>query len=443
MIKLIRNKIVHYKMRYLLLFVLVVSLVGILMISDAFAQDVIPSWVKNTAGWWATDAISETEFVNAIEFLIKENIIQVNVSQTSETSQGVPDWVKNTAGWWATDVISETEFVNAIAYLVKVGIISIESSKSPELIAEMWVNGHINDDEFLESVEQLIEKEIITIQSDSTTNMSDLPDWLVNNAGWWAAKIFTNSDFDFEPGYVKEELYPCNEFSQESSCFKKTYNSYGFRGNEFEKEKPEYNLHDAFTQGQLRSKLWLLKHLRGIDLGIVFICAGWYGTLARAMFENERIHFNKIRSFDIDPKCAEVADMINKQWNIDDFKFKASTVDIHSFEWSDSPAPSDGTIGNFYYNTIADNKTVQLKDNPNTFINTSCEHIEKFTDWFNLLPAGKLVALQSNDYFDLPEHVNCVKDINQFKQQAPLSNIIYEGELELEKYTRFMLIGYK
>ena len=38
----------------------------------------VPDWVKNTAGWWATDAISETEFVNAIEFLIKDGIIIVN-----------------------------------------------------------------------------------------------------------------------------------------------------------------------------------------------------------------------------------------------------------------------------------------------------------------------------------------------------------------------------
>ena len=91
----------------------------------------------------------------------------------------------------------------------------------------------------------------------------------------------------------------------------------------FEKEKPEYNLHDAFTQGQLRSKLWLLKHLRDINLGTVFICAGWYGTLARAMFENERVHFDKIRSFDVDEKCVEVADMINKQWNKDNWEFKA------------------------------------------------------------------------------------------------------------------------
>ena len=41
-------------------------------------------------------------------------------------AQSVPDWVKNTAGWWATDAISETEFVNAIEFLVNVGIINIE-----------------------------------------------------------------------------------------------------------------------------------------------------------------------------------------------------------------------------------------------------------------------------------------------------------------------------
>ena len=86
----------------------------------------VPDWVKNTAGWWATDAISETEFVNAIEFLVNEEIILVNVSEISENSKNVPDWVKNTAGWWATDAISETEFVSSISFLINNGIISIE-----------------------------------------------------------------------------------------------------------------------------------------------------------------------------------------------------------------------------------------------------------------------------------------------------------------------------
>jgi len=208
------------------------------MIPNAFAENV-PDWVKNTAGWWATDVISETEFVNAIEFLVKENIIQVGASQTSETSQDVPGWVKNTAGWWATDAISETVFVNAIAYLIKVGIISIESDKSPELIAEMWVNGDIDDNEFLANVEHLIEIDSIAIPNNSVTKTSQLPDWLVNNAGWWAARILTNSDFEFNPGYVKEKIFACEENSWNEECFKKTYNSLGLRGDEIKKEKPD------------------------------------------------------------------------------------------------------------------------------------------------------------------------------------------------------------
>ena len=98
-------------MSYLLHYVLAVSLVGILMAPAVSSQEsTIPDWIKNNAGWWAEDTISETEFVNAIGFLIKEGIIKVDESTTSTNSKNIPDWVKNTAGWWATEQISETEF---------------------------------------------------------------------------------------------------------------------------------------------------------------------------------------------------------------------------------------------------------------------------------------------------------------------------------------------
>ncbi|MDC0168359.1 pentapeptide repeat-containing protein [Candidatus Nitrosopelagicus sp.] len=93
----------------------------------------VPDWVKNTAGWWAVDSISETEFVNAIEFLVNNDIIQVDTTQSTTTSLIIPDWVKNTAGWWAVDSISETEFVNAIEFLVDNGIISLEKQCSRDL----------------------------------------------------------------------------------------------------------------------------------------------------------------------------------------------------------------------------------------------------------------------------------------------------------------------
>ena len=54
---------------------------------------------------------------------------------------------------------------------------------------------------------------------------------------------------------------------------------------------------------------------------------------------------------------------------------------------------------------------------------------------FDNLTAGNYV-------FFLKDSNNCVDSLDKFKQQAPLSNFIYEGELELEKYTRYMIIGY-
>jgi uncharacterized protein YjbI with pentapeptide repeats/lysophospholipase L1-like esterase len=104
----------------------IIMIVSVVSLPITFAENT-PDWVKNTAGWWANDAISETEFVNAIQFLVNEGIIQVSTSDTSEKSGKVPDWVKNTAGWWANDAISETEFVNAIQFLVNEGILKVEN----------------------------------------------------------------------------------------------------------------------------------------------------------------------------------------------------------------------------------------------------------------------------------------------------------------------------
>ena len=41
-----------------------------------YAED-IPAWVKNIAGFWADDQISDTEYANSISFLIDQQIIEV------------------------------------------------------------------------------------------------------------------------------------------------------------------------------------------------------------------------------------------------------------------------------------------------------------------------------------------------------------------------------
>ena len=103
-IRFIRNRGNTNKMKCLLLPVLVVSLVGILIIPNAFAENV-PSWIKNNAMWWASDQIPDSAFLQGIQFLIKEGIMVIPSTETSESSQSqeVPTWIKNTAGWWAAE----------------------------------------------------------------------------------------------------------------------------------------------------------------------------------------------------------------------------------------------------------------------------------------------------------------------------------------------------
>lgn len=188
---------------------------------------------------------------------------------------------------------------------------------------------------------------------------------------------------------------------------------------------------DAFSLGQLKSKLWLIENLPD-KLGTVFVCAGWYGTLASFMFERARDKFDKIRSFDIDSSCASVADNMNRPWVMDGWQFKASTMDIHAMEY-----PTTHTTYR------ADGSSLQLTEMPDTIINTSCEHIKDFDRWYNKIPKGVMVILQSNNFFEVAEHVNCVNSYEEFESKTPIEHPFYGGHLELDKYTRFMRIGIK
>ena len=196
----------------------------------------------------------------------------------------------------------------------------------------------------------------------------------------------------------------------------------------------EIALADALSLGQLQSKIWLINNLPS-NLGTVFICAGWYGTLAALMFERANDKFDKIRSFDIDKSCASIADNVNRPWVIDGWIFKAITQDIMDIDYTGHSWQGWSNINQRY--------SFPIIDTPDTIINTSCEHIENFEDWYAKIPVEKLIILQSNNYFEITDHINCVNNLDEFAKQSPMNTLIYEGELQLPKYKRFMRIGFK
>ena len=132
-----------FQIRASLVLIILFSLIGSsILIPNSSAQEEtkIPNWIKNVAGWWAVNEISEKEFLAGIEYLINNNIIYISfmpcggaaataASNPTLEAKLIPDWVKNNAGWWATDQIEDADFINGIEYLIKKDILGIDNEK--------------------------------------------------------------------------------------------------------------------------------------------------------------------------------------------------------------------------------------------------------------------------------------------------------------------------
>ena len=132
-----------FQIRYSIVLIILFSLIGsniFILNSSAQEETKIPNWIKNVAGWWADDEISEKEFLTGIEYFINNNIISLPfmpcgmaaataaLDPTLEEKL-IPDWVKNVAGWWATDKIEDADFTNGLEYLIKKDILGVDNTK--------------------------------------------------------------------------------------------------------------------------------------------------------------------------------------------------------------------------------------------------------------------------------------------------------------------------
>lgn len=192
------------------------------------------------------------------------------------------------------------------------------------------------------------------------------------------------------------------------------------RAFQYRHDHPEdLDLENALNRHQLKSKLWILEELSKAfptPPAKVMILGGWLGVLTALLIERLPGWQNtQFETLDLDTETCLRADILLQDYTRNQ-RVKVSQADMFQ----------------------------QIYNHPETLlINTSCEHISPFSDWWNLLPPGQLVLLQSNDYFSEATHVNCVKDLNQFQQQAPLKQALFAGSLPTPNYTRFMLIGRK
>lgn len=180
-------------------------------------------------------------------------------------------------------------------------------------------------------------------------------------------------------------------------------------------------IQDGFSNGQVESKLWLIEMMSHVLPNIemdVHIVGSWFGLLPRMMMWMSYPTFSKINCYDIDPKCAPWASFLNE--------------------------PESYAQNNFYHTQDMNNLVYKdILQKNSLLINTSCEHLDDFPSWYKKIPSGTALLLQGNDFEEPEEHHFHWKNLSAFSSDTPMETTLFEGQLDLAKYNRFMKIGVK
>ncbi len=174
------------------------------------------------------------------------------------------------------------------------------------------------------------------------------------------------------------------------------------------------DLLDSYSPNQFKSKENLIIHINNLgildDKSEIVILGGWYGSILIPAFKNVK----EITLIDVDDNVIKIAKnrLFNHYTNVDYITTDVFDLDKHK-------------------NRV---------ENADLIINTSCEHMKPMNELE--LNTNAYFAFQSNDMFDIPTHINCVKNIEEFEKQMPINaKIIIEDSIKDDRGTRFTLIG--
>ena len=168
-------------------------------------------------------------------------------------------------------------------------------------------------------------------------------------------------------------------------------------------------LQGSFTKDLILNKLWLVSELKKIkdQFSTIYILGSWYGNMSLLLARSD-IKFEHIVNVDSNAQVVKTGQRIAKRMNISD-RIEPMVADANTLDYRQ--LGRDGLV-----------------------INTSCHDIEN-AGWFDHIPAGIMVALQSRTDVD--------DDLSSYK----ISNVLYQGSRELEdpetKYTSILEIGVK
>ena len=175
------------------------------------------------------------------------------------------------------------------------------------------------------------------------------------------------------------------------------------------------DLLDSFSPNQFKSKERLIKLLKDqliLNTNFEIVILGcWYGSILIPSLKQSK----RITAIDINPTTISIAKnrLFSHYENVD---------------WITSDVFDDNRYG-------------RIK-NANLIINTSCEHMKSMKELKPLRESKSYFAFQSNNMYNIKDHINCVSTIEEFKTQLPdNAEVLIEDKLKEDRGIRFTLIG--
>ena len=118
-------------------------------------------------------SITQLDIEKVISIYGREGFNLEGIEQEASVTV-LPDWVKNSARWWADGLISDGDFTQTIQYLIqnKIMVIPVGDLDYSDLLV---------------------------------TDYEPIPEWIQNNAGWWADGLISDGDFISGIKYLVEQ----------------------------------------------------------------------------------------------------------------------------------------------------------------------------------------------------------------------------------------------
>ena len=213
----------------------------------------------------------------------------------------IPAWVKNTAGWWASDQIEDAEFLTSMQFLIKNGLLVIELSVMDEMTDEERKTSDRNRWQFaryLDRIEKTVSEDKRYIEYPNPSNdvikkfLRDYATWNFEQQIKIGNKSFPNPNFALidEVYHVEYKIYinkqphglPLDHVGTLDSSFK-YWEDQELKSNDGKSVK----IHFITTKSQAEANLWVTWVVRDIGenvlghanlgKGVIEVALGGYG----------------------------------------------------------------------------------------------------------------------------------------------------------------------